>query len=53
MITNDAKCNVGIKKRITMGNDAFYKRKELMRGKLNKNLKKGIIKTMIWSVGLE
>ena len=35
-----------------MGKDAFYKRKELMRGKLNKNLKKRIIKSMIWSVVL-
>ncbi len=35
-----------------MGKDAFYKRKELLRGKLNKNLKKRIIKSMIWSVVL-
>ena len=35
-----------------MGKDVFYKRKELMRGKLNKNLKKRIIKSMIWSVML-
>src|SRR6218665_433013 len=26
-----------------MGKDAFYKRKELLRGKLNKNLKKRIV----------
>ena len=52
MITNDAKCHVEIKRRIAMGKDAFYKRKELMRGKLNKNLKKRMIKTMIWSVVL-
>jgi len=35
-----------------MGKDTFYKRKELLRGKLNKNLKKRIIKSMIWSVVL-
>src|SRR6218665_3641785 len=35
-----------------MGKDAFYKRKELLRGKLSKNLKKRIIKSMIWSVVL-
>ena len=52
MITTDAKCHVEIKRRIAMGKDAFYKRKELMRGKLNKNLKKRIIKSMIWSVVL-
>src|SRR5688572_6975549 len=50
MITNDAKCHVEIKRRIAMGKDAFYKRKELMTGKLNKNMKKRIIKYMIWSV---
>ena len=52
MITTDAKCHVEIKRRIAMGKDAFYKRKELMRGKLNKNLKKRIIRSMIWSVVL-
>jgi len=35
-----------------MGKDGFYKRKELLRGKLNKNLKKRIIKSMIWSMVL-
>ena len=50
MITTDARCHVEIKRRIAMGKDAFYKRKELMRGKLNKNLKKRIIKSMIWSM---
>jgi len=35
-----------------MGKDAFYKRKELIRGKLNKNMKKRIMKSMIWIVVL-
>jgi len=48
MITSDAKCHVDIRRRIAMGKDAFYKRKELLTGKLNKNLKKRIIKSMIW-----
>src|SRR6218665_678634 len=52
MITIDAKCHVEIRRRIAMGKDAFYKRKELLRGKLSKNLKKRIIKSMIWSVVL-
>ena len=47
MITSDAKYHVEIRRRIEMGKDAFYKRKELLRGKLNKNLKKGIIKSTI------
>ena len=32
--------------------DIVFKKKELLRGKLNKNLKKRIIKSMIWSVVL-
>src|SRR5688572_26861967 len=35
-----------------MGKDAFYKRKELIKGKLIKNLKKQMVKSMIWSVVL-
>src|SRR6218665_1697523 len=42
-------CHVEIRRRIAMGKDASYK---LLRGKLNKNLKKRIIKSMIWSVVL-
>src|SRR6218665_1091082 len=52
MITSDAKCHVEMRRRIAMGKDAFYKRKELLRGKLNKKMKKRIIKSMIWSVVL-
>ena len=52
MITSDAKCHVEIRRRIAMAKDAFYKRKELLKGKLNNNLKKRIIKSMIWSVML-
>ena len=52
MITSDAKCHVEIRGRIAMGKDAFYKRKELLREKLNTSLKKRIIKSMIWSVAL-
>src|SRR6218665_2525869 len=39
MITSDAKCHVEIRGRIAMGKDAFYKRKELLREKLNTNHK--------------
>jgi|SRR6218665_30084 len=48
MITSDAKCHIEIRKRIVMGKDAFYKRKELLRRKLNKSQKKRLIKSMIW-----
>ena len=47
---SDAKCHIEIKTRIAMGKEAFDKRKEILRGKLNKNLKKRIIKVMVWSV---
>ena len=50
MITSLTKCHVEIRKGIAMGKDAFYKRNKLLKGKLNKNLKKRRIKSMIWSV---
>jgi len=52
MTTSDAKCHVEIKRRIAMGSDVLYKRKELIRGKLYKNLKNRIIKSMILGVVL-
>ena len=51
-ITTDAKCHREIRRRIAMGKEAFTKRAELLRGKLNRNLKKRMIKTLIWSVAL-
>ena len=52
MVTQDAKCHTEIRRRINIGKDAFYKRKELLRGKLNRNLKKKMVKTLVWSVVL-
>src|SRR6218665_2511129 len=52
MISNDAKCHREIRRRIAMGKEAFLKRKELLRGGLERSLKKRIIKTLIWSVTL-
>ena len=52
MITTDAKCHSDIKRRIALGKDAFMKRGELMRGGLSKNLKKRLVKTLVWSVVL-
>jgi len=37
MITTDAKCHREIKRRIAIGNKTLSKRKELLRGKLNRN----------------
>ena len=50
MVTDDARCHEEIKRRIAMGKDAFYKRGELLRGSLNKKLKKRMVKTLVWSV---
>jgi hypothetical protein len=52
LITEDAKCHKEIRRRIAMGKEAFVKRRELMRGSLNRDLKKRMVKTLIWSVVL-
>ena len=52
LITTDARCNKEIRRRIAIAKEAFYKRKELMQSKLNLNLKKRLVKTLIWSVAL-
>lgn len=45
-----AKCHKEIK--IAFGKDTFSKRQELQRRKMNKTLKKQMIKTLIWCVVL-
>jgi hypothetical protein len=52
LISSDAKCHKEIRRRIAMGKEAFLTRKELLRGGLNRNLKKRMVKTLIWSVTL-
>jgi hypothetical protein len=52
IITEDCRCHAEIKKRIAMGKEAFNKRGELMRGKLKLELKKRMVKSLIWSVVL-
>src|SRR3984885_11701661 len=52
LISSDAKCHKEIRRRIAKGKKAFAKRKELLRGGLNKTLKKRMVKTLIWSVTL-
>ena len=39
MIATDAKCHREIKRRIAIGKEAFSKRRELLRGKVNRTLK--------------
>ena len=52
MITEDCRSHTEIKKRIAMGKEAFNKRRELLRGKLKLELKKRMVKSLVWSVVL-
>ena len=52
LISEDAKCHKEIRKRIAMGKEAFTKRKELLKGGLNRDIKKRMVKALIWSVTL-
>ena len=52
MITAGGRCESEIRIRIGMAKDAFGKRKELLAQKMNISLKKGMIKTIVWSVAL-
>src|ERR1043165_529841 len=51
LITTDERCQNDLKRRIALGKEAFTKR-ELLRGGLNKSLKKRLVKTLVWSVAL-
>src|SRR6218665_2601840 len=51
-ITSDGRCETEIKTRIGMAKNAFNQRKELLRKSLNKDIKKRIIKAIMWSVVL-
>ena len=51
-ITTDAKCHREIKRRIATEKEAFSRRRELQRGKLNRNLKKRITKRLMQRVVL-
>ena len=46
MITTDVKCHMEIKRRIAIVEETFSKRRELLRGKLDRNKKKRMIKTI-------
>ena len=52
MITEDCRSHTEIKKRIAMGKEALNKRRELLRGKLKLELKKRMVKSLVWSVVL-
>ena len=52
LITEDGRRKDEVKQRIGMAKDAFYKRKELLTKKLNKDIKKRMVRTLIWPVAL-
>ena len=52
VIEADSRCEGEIKARIGMGKNAFGKRKELLARKMSREVKKKIIKTIVWSVTL-
>ena len=47
VIAQDGGCLVAIKERRGMAKDAFYKRKELIKQRFNKGLKKKIVKCLV------
>jgi hypothetical protein len=51
-ITSDCRSQIEVRKRIAMGKKAFNKKKVLLTHRLNLELKKRIIKTVVWCVVL-
>jgi len=52
LLTEDARCDKKIKKRIEMAKAAFMRRGELLRGNISRDLKKRMVKALAWSVAL-
>ena len=50
--TEDARCDKEIKKIIAMAEAAFTRRGDLLRGNISKDLKKRMVKALVWSVAL-
>jgi len=51
-LTEDGKCLADVKIRIAAAKDAFNKRRELLTKRMRKEVKKRIIKSLIWPVAL-
>lgn len=51
-ITDDGRCETEIKARVAMAKIAFSKKKELLTRSLSKQIKKKIVKTVIWPTAL-
>ena len=52
ILSNDGRCFDDVKARIEMAKDAFNKRHELLIKSFSKDLKKRMIKTLVWPVAM-
>ena len=52
LMSEDGYCTKEIRSRIEMGKKVFMKKKKLFSGKMNMELKKRIMKCLVWSVAL-
>jgi hypothetical protein len=52
VITDDGRCIEDVKTRIGMAKDAFNKRKELLTKRMSKEIKKRMVKTLVWPVAM-
>ena len=52
LISEDGYCTTEIRSRIEMVKKVFMEKKQLFTGKMNVELKKRIMKCMVWSVAL-
>ena len=50
LLTEDGRSEKEVRTRIAMAKDAFNKHQKLLTGKSNHNLRKRLIKTLVWSV---
>jgi len=52
IISDDGTCEAEIRSRIAMAKQAFNKRRELLTKRMSKQLKKRVIKAVVWSTAL-
>src|ERR1051325_10675268 len=52
VISEDGRCIEDVKQRIGVAKDAFNKRKDLMTKSMSKNIRKSMVKTLVWPVWL-
>ena len=50
VITEDGKCEVEVKTRIALAKTAFSRRKELLTKRMNRRVRKRLVKTIVWPI---